>query len=473
MIERASNAYRWIFAVLAAYLLGFALFTPRTLLIVDEERYVSQAVAFARGEMNIADAGIIHPPVAHRTISNYPPGTSLLQSPFVWLAGWRGAFVLSLVALVLTTLVTARWLSEHGKDPLFSLAVPGFAGAALFGRVAMSDMPSAALVAVACWLFWRTGPRHRATSALAGLCVGVSLLFREPLAVLLAPLALGAILRRSVSIPAFLAGVSAGVAARLLLSLVLFGSATYVRDPGVSFSPSSLTHSIPMYAFILLVVFPGGALLPILYRGSKRAELVSAVVAYVALFLLYGYDSVHDSGLVRGILLGSRFMIPVLPILAWMAADVLPRARSGRYDLRPYAAAVVLMAFLIHPVARRQEEPHLALLRAIEAYATDSTPVITNSNASLKYLSPAYGERWRLILRYGLTGDSVASLSHRYGPLGVALLDRNDSEMFRAESLDNDTFLRDVGRRCEVEPAVDSTISGWTRLRISRVIACP
>ena len=59
---------------------------------------------------------------------------------------------------------------------------------------------------------------------------------------LLAPLAVGAIVRRAVSLPLFVLGGVLGVAARLALSQLLFGSAFYVRDPGIEFSFVDITR---------------------------------------------------------------------------------------------------------------------------------------------------------------------------------------------------------------------------------------
>jgi len=472
MSDRARLSYRWVYAALAAYVLGFALFAPRVLMIVDEDRYVSQAVAFANGSTTIPGAEIVVPPVPVRMISNYPPGTSLLQTPFVWAFGWRGAMLLSLVSLIVATLVTGLWLQEGGRSPTFALLIPGFFGAAFFGRIGMSDVPSAALVALTCLLLWRATPQQPVTSLLAGFCITASLLFREPLLMLLAPLAVGAMARRAVSLPLFVLGGVLGVAARLALSQLLFGSAFYVRDPGIEFSFSSIQHVFLVYAAILLVMFPGGALLPFFYRGPRRAELVASVVLYVGLFLLYGYDSVRDNGLAKGVILASRFMVPTLPILAWMSADVWPRlAIRGFIVPRVMAGGVIALAFLVHPLARRQETVPLALVRSIQSHTNPEALVMTNSNATLKYLSPSYGPR-RLILRYGMNADSVAQFASRYGNMSMALLDRSDSEMFRAESVENAMFVATVRSRCALRPQFDSTFDSWARLHVYDVSSC-
>lgn len=480
MSSHAAVSVRWVYAALAAYALGLALYWPRVFLVVDEERYVSQAVAFARGGTTIPGADIVFPATHANVISNYPPGTSLLQTPFVWAFGWRGAVLLSLLALVTCTLVTARWLRDGGRHPAFALVIPGFLGAAFFGRIGMSDVPSAALAALVCYLLWRANRATPITSLLAGFCVGASVLFREPLIVLLAPLIAGAIVRRRIVIWAAVLGVVAGVALRLGLSQLLFGSALYVRDAGYGFSLASVRHTIPVFGFILLVLLPGGALLPFLYRGERRTEVVAAVLLYIATFMFFEYDSVRDNGTAKGVMLASRYMVPLLPLLALMAADVWPRLRARLTErdqvvasklARGAAAAAVALAFAVHPLARRQETVPLAIVRGIYSNTSQSVPVITNSNATLKYLSPSYGPRL-LVLRYDVNVDSVAAFARRFGKLSIALLDRSDSEMFRRESEGNARFLAEVRARCMLAEKYQAELGGWAHLRVFDLSGC-
>ena len=463
---------RSVYVALAAYAIGFALWVPRVITVVDEDRYVSQAVAFAQGGRTIPDAGIILPAVSTPTISNYPPGTSLLQAPFVWALGWRGAIVVSVLSLFAFTLVTARWLRDYGREPAFALLIPGFFAALLFGRIGMSDVPSGALVALACWLLWRAEGRGWGASFAAGLAAGATLLFREPLVVLLSPLLLGALVRRNAVAPALIAGGLVAIGVRLALAAALFGDPFFVRDAGIGFSPASLAHTVPMYGFILLVMFPGGAVLPFLYRGTRRAEVVTAIAAYVGLFLLYDYDAVRSQGLLKGALLAARFMIPALPLLVWMAADVWPRVRFplARRMVPLAAAGVALMAFAVHPLARRQEGDALAIVRGAFDNTSTGAPVITNSDATLKYLSPAYGPR-RLILRQGIAPDTVPALLARHGALDLVLLDRTDSEMFRADAAANAEFLGRLRERCQLTPRHES-VYGWATLRVFGVVGC-
>jgi len=462
-----------------SYVVGLALYPPRVLTVVDEDRYVSQALAFARGAPVIEGSGIVVPPVQVRAISDYPPGTSLLQTPFVAAFGWRGAILVSLASLILATLFTAAWLRDAGKPVGFALFVPGFAAVPVFGRIAMSDMPSGALVAFVCWSLWKSESGNTRWSVVTGLAAGASLLLREPLAVLLAPLLLGAVIRRRArAVPLFLGG-AVGVTLRLVLSKVLFGSAVYVRDSGITFSLGSLAHTIPVYAAILLVMFPMGALLPFFYRGQRRLEVVVAVVAYVLLFLLYDYDVIRGQGPVKGLLLAARFMIPVVPLLAWMAADVWPRilnrggarAEQAISRLAPMGVAGIgLMAFAVHPIAHRQERDFEAIVTGIFSNTDSATAVVTNSDATLKYFSAAYGRR-RLILRQSVRPDSVPALLSTFGRLDIVLLDRLDSEMFRRDADANSRFLADLNTICQLALKYEQDFA-WAKLRLFGVRGC-
>lgn len=473
------NGMRWVYVALLAYVAGFALYWPRAFLVVDEERYVSQAVAFSQGRLAIDGAGIVHPVPDHATLSNYPPGTALLQAPLVGAFGWRAAAVLSVVSLLAATLLTARWLRFAGREPAFALIIPGFLGAALFGRIAMSDLPATAIVALACLLLWRARDSRAASFAVAFL-TGASLLFREPPVVMLGVLLLGAALRRQLMLSAAIAGFTAGLLLRLGIQDALFGSPFYVREAAFGFALWSLGHSVPIYAAVLLVMLPGGALVPFFYRGDRRIELVAAAGLYVLIFLLFESNAVKESGLVKGLLHASRYMAPLLPLLAYMAAEAVPRAhraltqRAAVFARLPalFAVGATIVAFSVHPLAHRQERQAERVVRVFYGHTRAAVPVITNSDATLKYLSPAYGPRL-LILRYGLDPDTVAALMRRYGALDIAFLDRSDSEHFRRDAAGNDAFLAALDVRCAMTRRHEEPLEGWARMRVLEVRACP
>jgi hypothetical protein len=473
----------WVLIALGVYLVGFLLTWPRVFLIADEERYVTQAVAFASGGRTLPGAELLTDASPRRVVIDYPPGTSLLQVPFVRVGGWRAAALVSVVSLLVATWITARAIIARGGAAEFALLIPGFLGTAFFGRIAMSDVPSAALVAAVLGVVIpaSTGSRLSvARSLVLGGLIGASLLFRETVTVLLLPIAVGVALRGQVHVPALVVGALIAVSARLLLSAALFGSALHVRDSGYGFAFDSLRHTLPMYGIILLAMIPMGAVLPFRYRGRYRAELCAGLAAYVSIFLFYEYNSIAENGTVKGLMLAARYMVPTTPVLALMAADVWPRwaapfIRRGsplpRVAGGVAIAGVVTLCAGIHIVARSQEEVPLAIKRNFYSHTTATTPVVVNSKASLKYLSPSYGRR-RIIERDSTDAVRVAALVRRDGPVTVAFLERSDSEMFRQDVAANDRFLGGLLTACVLEERARERVAAWASLRVVAVVHC-
>jgi hypothetical protein len=452
---------------------------PRALLIVDEERYVAQAVAFASGSRAIEGAGREYAGVAHHVMSDYPPATSLLQAPFVKVLGWRYAGLASVIALILATLATARLLTLHGRDPLFALFVPGFVGTAFFARIGMSDVPSAMVVALAL-LGLRAGRSGDARAAFfGGLMVGLSVLFRELNVVLLLPFVAAAIARRDETVPPLLVGAVVGFMARPVASALLFGNAAYVRDSGFGFSFEALIGGAPLWAVILLVLVPGGLLLPFFQRSEEKAEGTVAVLLYFALYASYGYDALRENGLVKGVLLTSRYAVPALPLLAVMAADVWPRAVAAlgpravdvtRRLVPAVALGVAALGGSVQFAARGQEQVAAAIIEPLYENSDNALPLVINELALVKYVSPVYGIR-QLLYKRDVDTVPVLRIAETESFV-IALLDRFDSEMFEADVASNQRFLDKLIASCAVGELHDGNPASWSRLRIYRVSDC-
>lgn len=486
--DRARYARWWIPAVLGAYVVSYLAYLPSAILVVDEEAYVAQALAFASGARTLPGAGRSYEGMPFEVMSNYPLGTSLLQAPFVALGGWPLASLASVLALLAATVITARWLRDLGRDPRFALVIPGFLPAALFGRIGMSDVPSAMLVALALWLLWRAeqgsaaprgdGRRAAIVSAFfAAFVAGASVLFRELNLLLLAPFFVGALVRRRVSLPALVVGALAGLGLRLALSAWIFGDALYVRDAGFPFTVGNLTFTALPWAVTLIVLLPGALILPALYRGPWRTECSAAVLLYVGTHLLYGYDAVAQNGLGKGILLMARYAIPLVPIFTVMAAEVLstrtarlsPSRRVSALRLVTAAAACALLVGVgVHPLAAAQERVVREVRTTLYDETTPEVPVVINEMVMLKYASPVYGPR-QLVFRRDLDTRSVEEIGAAYPVFTLALLDRTDSELFAVDAQRNAEFVERLRTDFRLELEHDSTPTAWSRLRIYAV----
>ena len=84
-----------------------------------------------------------------------PPGTSLLQAPFVAIGGWRTAPLASVLALVAMVLLLRVWLETAGRPQIFALVPLMYPPTVVFGRLGMSDVPSGAIVTLGLLCFWR------------------------------------------------------------------------------------------------------------------------------------------------------------------------------------------------------------------------------------------------------------------------------------------------------------------------------
>ena len=228
---------------LLLYAAGFLAFSPRVVSVRDEVAYIRQAAAFAAGEATVVEKEALSGQTRRVPASTYPPGTSALQAPFVSLGGWRWAALASLLCLAVTVLLLAGWLRREGRSPLFALLVLGYPPALALSRLAMSDLPSAAVVTLGLSLFWRGQDGPGAWWLASGFTAGLSLLFRETNALLFAPLFTGALLRRERKALALMAGVAAAVPLRLLSSALLFASPFFHRPPaGFRWGPSRRTR---------------------------------------------------------------------------------------------------------------------------------------------------------------------------------------------------------------------------------------
>src|SRR5438094_8344493 len=129
---------RVLLAALALYATAFVVWWPNDVVVVDEARYVGEAVLFARGHVTAPQWSDSLHAVVDQPASDYPPGTSLLQAPFVAVGGPRAAQLASLLSLVAMVLCLAALLRQAGRPEWFALVPLLYPPALVLGRVGMS-----------------------------------------------------------------------------------------------------------------------------------------------------------------------------------------------------------------------------------------------------------------------------------------------------------------------------------------------
>lgn len=497
--RQARNSGRWsliiLLVVIGVYVIGFLATWPRALLVSDEALYVNQAALFAEGttRWEVPDAITSEP--RSILISDYPPGTSLVQAPLVAVGGWRWSTVVSVIALVATALVLRRWLEREGRSPWFALLLFVHPTVLVMGRIAMSDAPSMLLTTAALALFWRglpppapvassdhVPPARRWAWPAAGFLAGLSLLFREPNLLVVGPFVAGALLRRDRHALRLLFGVAAGASVRLGVAALVFDDPFHFRAPGKYEGLRTQFEALGLIVLALVVLVPGGLLAVAFYRGRRRAEVVATVVLVMGFFTVYGY-SAAQSGTLDRVILTPRFVLPVLPLVVFAVAEAAPRllarvraglrARSdalaerelGRAAVTLLAAAAVIISIGAHVVVDRKAVVDARVVSAI----ADNTPrrarLVVNTSSLTKYLGPVLGAQpWTD--RDAVPAIGLPSLLIRKGPVYLVFLDRSDSRFRDEEARANEQYLIDAGFWCDLDPRFDQPMGDGLQLRI-------
>ncbi|MGE0392191.1 MAG: hypothetical protein AB7I25_00615 [Vicinamibacterales bacterium] len=469
-------------SALVLYAAGFLVWFPAALSITDEAHYVAGALALVRAASTGVLDGVTGASMVGEAPTTYPAGTALLQAPFVGLFGWRAAALASVAALFAVAAVLWRWLREAGASPAPIWLWLGFPPALAMGRLAMSDVPAAACVALGLYAFWR-GSQPGATWrpwAVAGLATGGSLLLREPLLLILGPFAAGAWLRRDPHGAVLGAGVVAGVALRLLTGQVFYGDPLTVNPVGFGFALDAVARTAPVYLFSLLVLVPGCLLWMPRYRGWRWPECQAAVWGTVAFFLVYNYETVPAAGPRQLVLLG-RFLVPLVPLLVWCAAPTLgawwERRAAGRsaaawaWGARLWMAGVIGGAIAVHPVLGAWDRTQARIGGQIIAATPPGSTVVTVSADLEKYVHPGTGPR-NLLSADIATPEALPALLRGTGELYIASVERS-AGAYEQEVADlARAYHAAVARTCTMARLVDDEVSPGTRLRVHRVDAC-
>lgn len=479
------HAWAVIATALIVYSAAFAAFYPDVITVKDESRYVQQARFYAAGMTSDLREEAITGEMVETRPGTYPFGTSTLMAPLVALFGWRGAYGIPWLALVIAVLMTARWLADEGRSVLLSLVIMGFPAALVMGRTAMSDVPSLALIAMGLLFFWRGLDRGAIWSFASGLCAGISLTVREPNVLVFAPFYLGSLLRRDKNVGALILGGVIGTAMRPIGNWIIFGDPFFVRGSAGFFNPAALPHNLPNHLIGLLVLVPGGLLAGLLYKGRRAIEMRSCVALFVGFYLVYNYSG-WESGWLKGHILGTRFFLPLLPVLAFALAEFLPRVwrqltlqennAENNVWLQPLgnlAVAAWLIGILgvsaaVHPIMSSWSGSQGTLKSHIEANIEFDKPLLANMNLAEKLI-----DRWEFkyvpLDRKTADFGSLLGLAERHGYFYVVLIDRSESSAFEEDSRQNEELLAVLAGHTEL--LLEERTSPDELLRILRVNA--
>ena len=453
MPGRRSRQY--LIAILLIYAVGYLLFPPAVFVSSDESLYVEQAAVFANRSLAV--------------VSPYPPGTSLLQSPLVAIAGWRAAAWVSLLAAAVTVLLLARWLRDAGYHPAFALLFLAYAPTLVMARLGTSEVPSAAVVTLGLWLYW-TGDRAPWRWAVAGWLAGLSVVLRETNIVLFLPFVVAAIARRRPGWIALTSATAAGFGTAALVYRFTAATLPGLRETA-GWSLGAVARTTGMYAVCMLVLVPGGLAAVVAYKGRDRLALATAAAGYLALYLFYDYSG-QDSAPIARIAAMGRDLIPLIPLVTIAWADCLSRLASEVPSTRVALAAFVAIAgaaFAVHPALRAWSAPDAEI--AAQIAATVRGGALIADDRQRKYVAPMFGS----FTRYWMIDTTVSelpSVTARHAEAYVVNVNRSETTLMEDRSMPARHYVEAASRSCRLEPVIDRTYGNTRRLQIWRVSAC-
>jgi hypothetical protein len=307
------------------------------------------------------------------------------------------------------------------------------------------------------------------------------LLLRETNVLPLTPFFVGSVLRRERRALWLVAGGALGVLLRIAGAALAFGDPLYLRDHGYGFSAQALLHNAPLVLFALCGMVPLGLPAALLQRGRRSVELLAAVLLCALFFASYSY-SAEESGRFKQLVLGPRYFLPLVPLLALalarVHASVLGRLASGsgglraaaRIGARVWVALILAGAVAVHPVLQRYGAEQRAIVAAIYSATAEGSALLFDPTEAGKYVSELYGAR------VALDRETIApaQLQQLVSLRGASLisLQRTDSAFHRERASADERFLETLRRECALAQVADLRASTSLRVRVLRLERC-
>ena len=287
-------------------------------MITDSYSYTLQALAFAQGDAQYLQSDYVTSIEGNLLKAPYSLGNSFYISLFVILFGKKGIFISSLFAVLGSGWILDRLLK---RDQLNRLSIALFfcsLPVLFFCRSLMSGIPSLLLISGFLYLY---SAKNKGTLQwfTLGFITGLSAWFRESNIILLAPFVIHLFIEnRKSSMPILLGGI-VGLLIKFLSSWFIYGDFWFVSaSSGFNFYPKYLI----LYLFITIVLIPGGLFIPLLVARSKAIVYSSAIFGFIIFYSLYDYSAVEYSDFIKGSLLTSRFMLPIIPVLVLALSEI-------------------------------------------------------------------------------------------------------------------------------------------------------
>lgn len=371
---------------------------PPAIAIEDESAYLAHARILARGELTgnrPTDMTIGMVQTANGAVAKFPPGQPLLLAPTQFGEFWRTGFMVGLMALLGVTWLTATLLQRDGRSPLWAALVLLHPTLLLYARTLMSEVTTAlVLTAGFAWSDMREPRPFR-----AGLALGLGPFIRTAIVPIAAALGLLFVLRlaranRWRDLAFAVGGAAVPLVALLFYNAYVFGSPFESHSPVSTFFDWSTSHQRAIfYAVALNLLWPALAIGVIMSRHPRRVEAqLTLAISYVFFVGYYFVDRRY--GLPADFVVGLRFFVPILPILAIVYAERIESWMPQFAKRPPLIAGTIVMVMVanITLVARHQGFlRETATRRDIAVQAAQEADFVVVHGGAAELMSPAWG----------------------------------------------------------------------------------
>jgi hypothetical protein len=249
------------------------------------------------------------------------------------------------------------------------------------------------------------------------------------------------------------------------VSYLVFGDPLYTKEHS-GFSFSVIPNHFLLYIIALTVFVPGGLFFTSLYNGKRRPEIISTVFLLFAFYSFYNFSG-QPSGFLKSLVLGPRFFIPLLPVLAFATAESAPRILgsiflkfdSQKYIIRGGITLITIGVILTNALFHEWAEVHENIQEKIIEYVPDNSLVITNFQSTLKYVSELQGYPSR-INYFEVSPDEIENMDQAY----IVFVQRSESLYWRETADSENRFLKSI----PIEPVFNQEYLDNYHLKIYR-----
>jgi len=278
------------------------IFYPPYYAISDEQAYLSTAYALGKGTLFLDNAGLKNTIAAIRTekhlINKYPVGNSLLLAPFT-IINWKLGFLRNYIFFLAGFLLFLKILDHYSIDRKMGLLYLLHPSIILYSRTLMSDIPSMFFALLGVYLILKK------KYYLAGIFLGFNLLIRYTNLLIPLGICAGILLeKRFKDVLKILPGVFLGLSLLLLYNWIAWGS------------------------FILPFIRTT------LIQGIKRkfTGFLFTTLMFLITYSFYYYID-RGSNLIETLVMGQRFMLPVIPLMLLLYTNNVDRRHALKITL--------------------------------------------------------------------------------------------------------------------------------------------